>query len=134
MELDLYNKELKLAFEIQDSSHFQYIQFYHKTEEDFRKLQERDKLKKRLCQQQGVKLVCVDTRYIHPSFSDDQIWELIIEAIKAVKLFRKLSHASKKIMDDDFPLYSLIDEICNLSKMQLKDVKGIIDSGLGGIN
>ena len=82
LELDIYCKDLKLAFEIQDRSHFEFIPFYHKTEDAFQKQQQRDELKRKLCQQHGVTLISIDTRLIHPSFTDDEIWEIILQAFE----------------------------------------------------
>jgi hypothetical protein len=59
MHLDGYNEALKLAFEHQGSQHYNYSQFFHKTKENFLRIQQHDKLKGELCKQHGVKLMNV---------------------------------------------------------------------------
>jgi len=57
MEIDLYCKELKLAFEVQGQQHYKYKENFHKTEENFKKMQQRDALKRLILQRAGIKLV-----------------------------------------------------------------------------
>ncbi len=64
MELDGYNKELKLAFEHHGIQHyFQDEKHFHKVNK-FRDQQERDIIKKKLCAEQKVKLVVIPY-YVH---------------------------------------------------------------------
>ncbi len=57
MELDFYCKELKLAIEINGRQHYEYIPYFHKTKENFKKQLERDKAKKKICSREGVHLI-----------------------------------------------------------------------------
>ena len=57
MELDGFNEELMIAFEYDGDQHYVYPHFFHKTEQDFRNLVQRDKDKLRLCDENGVYLM-----------------------------------------------------------------------------
>ena len=59
MELDMYNEELKLACEYNGIQHYKYIQFFYKNEKEFLFRQESDKLKEKLCKENGVTLIIV---------------------------------------------------------------------------
>lgn len=59
LECDSYNEELKLCVEFHGEQHLRQNKFYHKTEEDFKKQQYRDQLKKDLCAKKGVQLFAV---------------------------------------------------------------------------
>ncbi|MBA7504970.1 hypothetical protein ES706_03632 [subsurface metagenome] len=68
LELDGYNKELKLAFETQGSQHYEYPNFFHKTYKDFLRQQANDEIKRELNKQNGVILIeipyWVDYKYL----------------------------------------------------------------------
>lgn len=57
LELDMYNEELKLAIEYDGEQHYKYSPFFHKSEKDFIKQKERDKLKEDICKQKGIRLI-----------------------------------------------------------------------------
>jgi hypothetical protein len=59
LELDGYNEELKIAFEYNGIQHRELHPFFHRTEEDFWRQQERDMIKKDLCDKKGVKLFVI---------------------------------------------------------------------------
>ena len=59
LEIDLYNDSLKLGIEYNGIQHYEYTPRFHKGYIDFRKQQERDILKKRLCKENGVILIVV---------------------------------------------------------------------------
>lgn len=59
MELDMYNDELKLAIEYNGIQHYEYIRYFHKSEEDFKKRQADDKQKLELCAKYKVDLIVV---------------------------------------------------------------------------
>lgn len=66
LELDGYNPELGLAFEFNGPTHYKYIPIVHRTKRAFIAQQQRDKLKKQLCEQHGVHLIVIPHQ-IHPS-------------------------------------------------------------------
>lgn len=59
LELDLYNEQLKLAVEVQGRQHYVYTPYYHKSYQDFKDQQERDRLKNELCRKRGIRLIYV---------------------------------------------------------------------------
>lgn len=59
LELDGYNQELNLCFERHGEQHYMFIEFFHRTPDEFIKRQEADKLKQELCVKNNVKLIIV---------------------------------------------------------------------------
>jgi hypothetical protein len=64
LELDGYNKELKIAFEYNGKQHYKYIPYFHRNgKKDFKSQQERDKRKIQLCVEHGVKLISIPYKF-----------------------------------------------------------------------
>lgn len=59
LELDMYCDELNIALEYNGKQHYEYVNYFHNTNEDFIRQQERDKCKKELCEKNNVKLICI---------------------------------------------------------------------------
>lgn len=59
LELDAYNEELKLACEFHGIQHYQHLNPFHETEEEFEAQLDRDRLKVTLCKRHGVRLIVV---------------------------------------------------------------------------
>lgn len=59
MELDCYNKDLKLAIEMNGVQHYKYTPYFHSSIKDFKKQIERDNLKNKLCKDYGIHLITV---------------------------------------------------------------------------
>lgn len=59
LELDAYNEKYKLAVEYNGQQHYQYVSNFHRSEDDFKKQQERDKKKAELCKEHGIDLIIV---------------------------------------------------------------------------
>jgi hypothetical protein len=59
LELDIFNEELMLAFEYNGEQHYKFNKYHHKNEKEFEELQERDKLKKKLCSKNEVTLIII---------------------------------------------------------------------------
>ena len=59
LEIDIYNEKLKLCIEVNGKQHYEYIQFFHRTEENFIELQKRDKIKEQLIKKRKLKLIIV---------------------------------------------------------------------------
>jgi hypothetical protein len=59
LELDCYNEKLKMAVEYQGIFHTKFPNFFHKTLNEFKEVQRRDKLKIKICKQEGVHLIVV---------------------------------------------------------------------------
>lgn len=59
LELDYYCEELKLAFEYNGKQHYEFIPFFHKSEEAYELQVVRDKYKEKMCEKEGVKLIII---------------------------------------------------------------------------
>lgn len=59
LELDGYCEELNLAFEYNGEQHYKFIKYWHKTQENLKKAQSYDRLKARLCEEKGIKLIVI---------------------------------------------------------------------------
>lgn len=85
LELDGYNEDLKIAFEYQGAQHYRHIPHFHKTEEEFEKLQERDILKYKLCQEEGINLILIPYNFTHKEEDEMEIYildQIIAQGIK----------------------------------------------------
>lgn len=56
LELDFYIEELRIAAEVQGDQHFSFVEFFHKTKENFEAQKNRDALKSIICMERGIKL------------------------------------------------------------------------------
>lgn len=59
LELDGYCEKLKIAFEYNGEQHYVFPNAFHKTEKEFKKQVFRDRVKKKLCKKNGVKLISI---------------------------------------------------------------------------
>ena len=59
LELDGYNKDLKIAFEHQGKQHFEYSKRFHSSKDDFYKTQEHDKIKLIECDKRDITLIVI---------------------------------------------------------------------------
>lgn len=60
LELDCYYEKLKIAIEYQGPHHYKLVKKFHKNGlESLKEVKEKDRIKKELCKQQGVRLICV---------------------------------------------------------------------------
>lgn len=59
MHLDGYNEDLKIAFEYNGKQHYLYYTYFHKDFKEFLDQQDRDRIKKQLCEDQGIILIIV---------------------------------------------------------------------------
>ena len=75
MELDIYCDELKIAIEYNGKQHYEFIEYFHKNENNFDKQCERDKLKNELCVQNCIKLITIP----YTCNSYDRIKECILQ-------------------------------------------------------
>lgn len=57
LELDCYNKELKIAVEAQGRQHYEYIPYFHRNYETFLNQKYRDEIKRMKCKDEGIILV-----------------------------------------------------------------------------
>ena len=73
MRLDIYIEDKNLCIEYNGKQHYEYIPFFHKDKEAFKRSQKRDQLKKELLKQHNIKLVQI--KY------DTEITEKLIKEI-----------------------------------------------------
>jgi hypothetical protein len=59
LELDCFNRDLMIGVEYNGEQHYKYIPYFHKSKDAFYNIKYRDDLKKRLCLENGVKLIIV---------------------------------------------------------------------------
>jgi len=57
LELDCYNKELKLAVEYNGQQHYKFIPYFHKNRAVFQNQKYRDHIKRELCEKNGITLI-----------------------------------------------------------------------------
>ena len=93
LELDCYNEKLKLAVEYNGQQHYKYPSgFSGQTYEDFLNQQKRDKLKKEICEQNGVYLIVVPYNVPH-----DMIPTFIVYNLPEI--------VKKRLQEDDDIIY-----------------------------
>ena len=56
LELDCYNRQLRLAFEISGGQHSRFVAHMHKTMDEFKKMKQRDHIKAQQCKRHGITL------------------------------------------------------------------------------
>lgn len=61
LELDFFIQELNLAAEVQGEQHYNYVEHFHKTKDDFEKQKDRDIKKRLICNEKKIKLIEVFT-------------------------------------------------------------------------
>ena len=59
LELDGYNKKLKIAFEANGIQHYEYNSHFHSCYDDYTDQVYRDKLKAKLCKKKGIHLIVI---------------------------------------------------------------------------
>lgn len=59
LELDGYCQELQLAFEYNGEQHYKWSKHYHRTEEQFKNMQDRDERKLNYCDENNVCLIII---------------------------------------------------------------------------
>lgn len=72
LELDVYDQITRTAVEYNGAQHYKYPNTFHKTEEEFNEQIYRDKLKKKLCKKENVKLIVVPYS-VDDGFTDKEI-------------------------------------------------------------
>lgn len=78
LEMDCYIPSLKLGFEYNGEQHYNWIQAFHKTKEEFKAQKERDILKNKTAEEKGITLITI--KYDDPLNKD-----LILHKINIIK-------------------------------------------------
>jgi len=72
LEIDCYIPELKLGFEYNGLQHYEHVEYFHKTKEDFEAQKDRDVEKLKRAEEKGIKIITI--RY------DEAVTKEVIEA------------------------------------------------------
>lgn len=104
LELDFYIPSLRFAVEIQGEQHYRFKAKFHSTYDDFLALQERDRLKKRLCEVNNVRLSEVNCEHdvvtlieqIRPLLSDSHLARLTPTQPKTLSDWQQLKSEHSK--------------------------------------
>lgn len=81
LEIDCYNNDLKLAVEYNGKQHYKHVTYFHKTEEEFIRQQQRDQMKREECIKLGIHLIEVPYTYI----TYTKIKDYLIDSLLATK-------------------------------------------------
>jgi hypothetical protein len=57
LELDCFNKEMRLAVEYSGAQHYKYIPYFHRTKDAFTNQKYRDEMKRSKCKENGITLI-----------------------------------------------------------------------------
>ncbi len=112
MELDGYNRELKLGFEYQGRQHYIFIPHFHHNKETFKKRLEDDRLKKELSKLKGINLIEVPY-----TIDYDKMQDFIISQCKMRNI--NIPNIESKIDFKEFNVFSK-DNLSNLKKIAKK--------------
>ena len=61
LELDFFIEDLNIAAEVQGAQHYQFVEYFHKSQDDFEKQQDRDAKKVLICRERKIKIVEIFT-------------------------------------------------------------------------
>lgn len=61
LELDFFIEDLNIAAEVQGAQHYQFVEYFHKSQDDFEKQKDRDAKKVLICRERKIKLVEIFT-------------------------------------------------------------------------
>lgn len=111
LELDGFNKELKLAFEYQGVQHYEYVQYFHGTEENFKKRVHMDNLKAKLCKEKEIKLLVIPYYKVG---SDEELFSYIVEQLLQINVLYDIP----KFIDFDefYKAFSIVDQLDEIAK------------------
>ncbi len=108
IELDGYNKNLKIAFEYNGEQHYKRVKSWQ-TEDDFKKQQERDIIVEKKCKEAGIKLIVIPYTVKH-----NNLYKYIIEQMPEYDFPKTIDYCELK-------LESYGSEILNELKTYVKD-------------
>ncbi|MEE9378599.1 MAG: hypothetical protein V3V33_11270, partial [Candidatus Lokiarchaeia archaeon] len=97
LELDGYNKEWNIGFEYQGRQHYEFIPFFHRNKETFKKRRLDDKLKKKLCKLNGITLIEVPHIISYEEMQEYIISQCRIKNIDVPNNFTKINYKSFKV-------------------------------------
>ncbi|WP_052728592.1 hypothetical protein [Domibacillus tundrae] len=113
LELDGYNSELNLGFEYNGIQHYQFIKFFHKTEEDFIKRRADDKRKQKMCNELGINLIIIP----YTLENDESLFSFICEKLDELKVKIIMSKEDFN-MKDFYKHFSKLRELREIAKQR----------------
>ncbi len=99
LELDGYNEDLELAFEYNGIYHYEYTHFFHRTQERFEELKERDERKYQICKECGVTLILIPYTF---NFKDPEKLRTYIRDQLIVTGFLKVIETEETMAQEEF--------------------------------
>jgi hypothetical protein len=81
LEIDLFNKDLGLAVEIQGIQHYKFSPRFHLTPKHFEEQQQRDQQKALKCRQYGIKLIEVPYHV-----KERELYQYLIKKLRAERM------------------------------------------------
>ena len=101
LELDGYNKEWNIGFEYQGRQHYEFIHFFHRNEETFKKRRSDDKLKKKLCKLNEITLIEVPHIISYEEMQEYIISQCRIKNVDVPNNFTKIDYNSFNVYSRD---------------------------------
>jgi hypothetical protein len=84
LELDMYNKNLNIAIEVQGQQHLEYLPHFHKDEQQFKDQKYRDHIKYVKCKENCVKLIIIYYYEIKENMLDTEVLEMILTKLNDI--------------------------------------------------
>lgn len=101
LELDFYIDELKLAAEVQGLQHYEFVEYFHKTKDDFDSQKIRDEKKRIICRNKNILLIEIFTEKDADLFVKlvyEKSNKEIIEYPKPLKIFKSHGRTTKQLI------------------------------------
>lgn len=155
LELDGFCENLNIAFEYNGSQHYNFVEYFHKTQERFETYKERDRIKNKLCEENGVTLINIpytvkyDNLYSYildqcmntvvgvpndiPEMIDYKVLNLSCiseERIKEIQIYLNENYPGSKIVSTEYVNNTTYLDFTCCNNHQLKSTWGMIISGI----
>ncbi|MED3554088.1 hypothetical protein [Cytobacillus praedii] len=112
-ELDGYNSKIKTAFEYNGIQHYEYVEFFHRTQQEFKRRIETDVHKLNLCKEKGINLIIIP--YTITTDSD------LIQFIHKKLVSFKVDEITQPENINMGPFYSSSTKLNELSELAIKN-------------
>lgn len=110
LELDGYNCNIKTAFEYNGIQHYEFVEFFHRSQEEFMRRKESDVYKQKLCNEKGIKLIIIP----YTITADSGLIHFIYKKLVSYKV--KVSTQPENInMDPFYSSSTKLDELRELA-------------------
>ncbi|MBC8177407.1 MAG: zinc-ribbon domain-containing protein [Deltaproteobacteria bacterium] len=113
LQLDGYNKDLKIAFEYQGRQHYQFSKKFYKNIDEFEKRKRDDKLKKKVCDEKGIRLF--EIKYVKARKIEDTHQHIISEMVRQCDEFE--IKFDKNVLEKELDVYKIYQTPRDLYKL-----------------